>query len=105
VEEAVEECFKNPELEILALKQGSRGSKIYTKEKTVETGIYRIQPVDATGAGDSFDAAFICGLCEGKRIEEAAKMAAAAGAINTAAFGPMEGKISVEAIDKMIKEE
>lgn len=73
VEEAVEECFKNPELEILALKQGSRGSKIYTKEKTVETGIYRIQPVDATGAGDSFDAAFICGLCEGKRIEEAAK--------------------------------
>lgn len=104
VEEAVEECFKNPELEILALKQGSRGSKIYTKEKTVETGIYRIQPVDATGAGDSFDAAFICGLCEGKRIEEAAKMAAAAGAINTAAFGPMEGKISVEAIDKMIKE-
>ena len=45
------------------------------------------------------------GLCEGKRIEEAAKMAAAAGAINTAAFGPMEGKISVEAIDKMIKEE
>ena len=88
VEEAVEECFKNPELEIL-----------------VETGIYRIQPVDATGAGDSFDAAFICGLCEGKRIEEAAKMAAAAGAINTAAFGPMEGKISVEAIDKMIKEE
>ena len=104
-EEAVEECFKNPELEILALKQGSRGSKIYTKEKTVETGIYRIQPVDATGAGDSFDAAFICGLCEGKRIEEAAKMAAAAGAINTAAFGPMEGKISVEAIDKMIKEE
>ena len=105
VEEAVEECFKNPELEILALKQGSRGSKIHTKEKTVETGIYRIQPVDATGAGDSFDAAFICGLCEGKRIEEAAKMAAAAGAINTAAFGPMEGKISVEAIDKMIKEE
>ena len=75
------------------------------QEKTVETGIYRIQPVDATGAGDSFDAAFICGLCEGKRIEEAAKMAAAAGAINTAAFGPMEGKISVEAIDKMIKEE
>lgn len=36
VEEAVEECFKNPELEILALKQGSRGSKIYTKEKRLK---------------------------------------------------------------------
>ena len=105
VKEAVESCFENGELEILALKQGSRGSRIYTREKTVETGVYKIRPVDATGAGDSFDAAFICGLCEGKEIAEAAKMAAVAGAVNTAAFGPMEGEISVETINEMIKKE
>ena len=29
VEEAVEECFKNPESEILALKQGSRVKDLY----------------------------------------------------------------------------
>ena len=73
VEEAVEECFKNPELEILALKQGSRGSKIYTKEKTVETGIYRIQPVDATGAGDSFDAAFTADCVKERELKRRRK--------------------------------
>ena len=32
-------------------------------------------------------------------------MAAATGAVNTAAFGPMEGEISVETINEMIKKE
>ena len=57
---------------------------------------------DATGAGDSYDAAFICGLAEGKSLADAAKMGAAAGALNAAAFGPMEGKISPQTIADMI---
>ena len=36
VEEAVEECFKNPELEILGIKARFWGSKIYTKEKRLK---------------------------------------------------------------------
>ena len=58
---------------------------------------------DATGAGDSYDAAFICGIAEGKTLAEAAKMGAAAGALNAAAFGPMEGKISRESVEEMIR--
>ena len=61
-----------------------------------------MESVDATGAGDSFDGAFISGLAEGKSIEEAAKMGAAAGALNAMAFGPMEGNISRETIEGMI---
>ena len=59
--------------------------------------------VDATGAGDSYDAAFICGLAEGKNVKEAAQMGAAAGALNAAAFGPMEGNISRVTVKEMIK--
>ena len=59
--------------------------------------------VDATGAGDSYDAAFICGLAEGKNVKEAAQMGAAAGALNAAAFGPMEGNISRQTIQAMIE--
>jgi sugar/nucleoside kinase (ribokinase family) len=62
-----------------------------------------VEQKDATGAGDCFDGAFIAGLVQGKSIEDAAKMASAAGALNAAAFGPMEGKISPEAIIKMIE--
>lgn len=102
IEAAVKKCFENPALEILALKQGSRGCTVYTRDSVHTMGIYQVTPLDATGAGDSYDGAFLCGLLEGKPMEEVMKMAAAAGALNTAAFGPMEGNISVETIREMI---
>lgn len=102
VQSAVSWCFDRPNIEIVALKKGSRGCAVYTREEMVEMGVYPVTPVDATGAGDCFDGAFICGLLEGKSLEEAARMASVAGALNTAAFGPMEGEISPAAVRKMI---
>lgn len=105
VEEAVEFCFENPALELLVLKDGSKGCQIYDRSgKRFSFGVYKAKPVDATGAGDSFDAAFLCGLVEGKSIEDAAKLATAAATLNIAAFGPMEGKISRENAEKIIEE-
>jgi len=103
VEKAVEECFKNPSLEIIALKNGSKGCRIFTRDSYFEMGIYPVEVKDATGAGDSFDAAFLCGLCDGKSIEYCAKQASAAAALNTAAFGPMEGKITPAIVKEMIE--
>ncbi len=100
--EAVKAGFENPNLEILALKNGSKGCTIYTRNEVDQVGVYPVEQVDATGAGDCFDGAFISGLLEGKTIKQAAQMAAAAGALNAAAFGPMEGKISQESIQEMI---
>ncbi len=103
IEEAVSTAFENENLEILVLKKGSKGSEIYTaKGLVLEMGVYPVEEADATGAGDSFDAAFICGLAQGKGLEEAARMGAAAGALNAAAFGPMEGDISPETVKKLI---
>lgn len=105
VEEAVKAAFENERLEILILKNGSRGSEIYTRNGLEQKmGVYPVKQVDATGAGDSFDAAFICGLVQGKSLKEAAQMGAAAGALNAAAFGPMEGDISPETVKNMIRE-
>lgn len=104
VEDAVKHCFENKNLEILALKNGSKGSTIYTREESIDIGVYPVVQKDATGAGDSFDGAFISGLLEGKTLAEVGKMAAAAGALNAAAFGPMEGEISPETIYQLINE-
>ena len=103
IEKAVEACFKNPRLEVLALKQGSRGCTVHTRDGVYQMGIYQVEAKDATGAGDSYYGAFLCGLLEGKPMEEVMKMAAAAGALNTAAFGPMEGNISKETVREMIE--
>ena len=104
LDSAVRKAFENENLELLVLKNGSRGSLIYTREGLqIEQGVYKVVQEDATGAGDSYDAAFICGLAEGKSLADAAKMGAAAGALNAAAFGPMEGKISPQTVADMIK--
>ena len=104
VEDAVKVCFENESLEILALKRGSKGCTVYTKDEVIEMGAYPIEAIDATGAGDSFDGAFISGLLDGKPVRDILKMASAAGALNTEAFGPMEGKINPESIKSMIEE-
>lgn len=104
VDAAVKKCFENPNLEILMLKKGSDGSAIYTRDgMVVEQGLYKVESVDPTGAGDTSLGAFLCALLEGKDLKECAKIAAAAGALNVAAFGPMEGDISRETVMAMIE--
>lgn len=102
IEEAVKKCFENSNLEILFLKRGSNGSRIYTRDgQVIEQGLYRVRSVDSTGAGDTSIGAFLCALIEGKDMKECAEVAAAAGALNVAAFGPMEGDISPENVQAM----
>ena len=83
IDKAIAKAFESPNLEILVLKDGSRGSRIYTRKGLeVTQPIYKVVQADATGAGDSYDGAFISGLVEGKTLAEAAKMGAADGGQN-----------------------
>jgi sugar/nucleoside kinase (ribokinase family) len=86
-----------PALEIIHVKLGKRGSRIITREMDIEIPVYPIEKkypiVDPTGAGDSFDAAFISGLAAGLELADAARLAAKAGAINSTVLGPMAGDI------------
>ncbi len=102
VDEAVKRCFEYETLEVMVLKDGSKGSRIYTREEVTEIGAYPVEQLDATGAGDCFDGAFIAGLVKGKSLKEAGHMGAAAGALNAAAFGPMEGRISEKTVREMM---
>lgn len=102
---AIRKAFiENAGLEIIVVKNGSKGAFIYSRDGLeVNQKIFKVVQKDVTGAGDSFDGAFICGLAEGKSLTEAARMGAAAGALNVIAFGPMEGNISRETIKEMIE--
>jgi sugar/nucleoside kinase (ribokinase family) len=64
---------------------------------------FRVREVDPTGAGDCFDAGFLCGLLEGRDLHQSARIAAAAGALNARAFGPMEGRISPQAVASLLR--
>jgi tagatose kinase len=103
VRNGIETLFEQEALELIVLKKGSEGAVIYSREEEITVPVYKVEEVDATGAGDCFDAGFLCGVLEGLSLDECGKLAAAAGALNAAAFGPMEGEISKAAVDKLIR--
>ena len=97
-ERAVKKALQGPKMEIVVLKRGSRGATVYSGSRRIEVPVYPVTEVDPTGAGDCFDAGFVCGLLEGRSLQECAEIASAAGALNAAAFGPMEGDISPQTV-------
>jgi sugar/nucleoside kinase (ribokinase family) len=99
----IDALFEQKPFELIVLKKGSEGAVIYSREEEITVPVYKVEEVDATGAGDCFDAGFLCGILEGLSLEECGKLAAAAGALNAAAFGPMEGAISRTAVEKLMK--
>ena len=106
VEEAVDYLFAQyPSLKLITLKNGSKGSTIYSRDGLVKAPTFKVEQLDATGAGDCFDGAFLASLLQGKNLYEAACNANAAGALNAAAFGPMEGRISPEMVAALISGE
>ncbi len=89
-------------LELLVLKRGSRGCTVFSREGRVEVPAFRIREVDPTGSGDCFDAGFLCGQLQGKDPRESARLAAAVGARNAQAFGPMEGDLSPASVSALL---
>ena len=104
IESAARSLFATyAKLEVIAVKLGSKGCRIITREDDLFIDAIKIKEVDPTGAGDCFDAGFLVGLINGKSLRDSAAIASAAGAINASAFGPMEGELSLHNIQKILQ--
>jgi sugar/nucleoside kinase (ribokinase family) len=108
IEKGIEKLYsENSSLEYINLKLGKKGCSIYTREDKFDISSFHVKNndgIDPTGAGDCFDAGFLCGLLENKSVVESGRTAVAAGALNAAAFGPMEGDISPVSVRKLIND-
>lgn len=85
-------------------KQGSRGAAIITRDDYVRVPGFKVNAIDTTAAGDSFNAGFAFALSEGKSLVECVKFANAVGAISTTALGAQEAMPSNEEVTKFIDE-
>jgi len=89
--------------EIVALKMGRLGSTIYTRGREIYIPGFRVDEVDPTGAGDTYDACFIVGLSRGWSLERIGVYANAAGALSVTRFGPMEGCPTLSEVEDLIR--
>ena len=92
--EARQMCQKDDELEILKeypnkmiMTHGSDGVYYHDGEKVVHCEAFKVQVVDTTGAGDTFNGGLAVGLCEGKSLYDAIQLGQRASAVAIGKMG------------------
>ena len=75
----------------VVVKLGERGALCASRGERWRVSLPPVTPVDATGAGDCFNAGLIAGLLDGLALPRAAALGCAAGALSTQAAGGTAG--------------
>jgi len=88
---------------LVALKMGSEGSLIATKDRRTRVPPFKVDAVDATGAGDTFDGAFLTRLLAGDAPDVAARYANVAAALSTKGYGAVTPIPRVDAVLAALK--
>ncbi|MBM3136747.1 MAG: carbohydrate kinase family protein [Chloroflexi bacterium] len=81
------ERFMEEGVKLAAIKLGSEGSLLATKEKSIFMPCFMVETIDTTGAGDSFSAGVIYGWQQGFELLETATLASTLGALATTVYG------------------
>ena len=89
---------------IVVVKDGAKGTCVYSRREAFRVAPFPAINVDSTGAWDSFDGTFLALLCQGTDIRTAAIYGNAAGAKAVEKLGPMEGNTNRAELDAFIKE-
>lgn len=89
--EEISRFFLDYGVQIVGLKMGERGSYVRTKDEAVREPAYKVDVVDATGAGDAFVAGFLAGYIMGWDLHRCVKLANATGAACVTAIGTTAG--------------
>ena len=91
--------------ETLTVKCGGRGAVGKMGDKIVRVKPLKINPVDTTGAGDSFDAGFLYYfLCKGMSFEDSLRFANAMGALSCLYIGGTGGRITEKDVLRFMHE-
>jgi 2-dehydro-3-deoxygluconokinase len=72
---------------LVALKMAHDGCLIATPTRRMRLPPHKVTAVDATGAGDTFDGAFLTRLLAGDDLEQAGRYANVAAALSTTGYG------------------
>lgn len=102
---SIEECCRDiagrgPKMVVVTL--GARGSACLYDGKFEMIPAYKVDVVDATGAGDTFHGAFIYGMLKGWDTMESARFASAVSAIKCTTIGGRAGLPTLDMVERFI---
>jgi len=85
-------------------KLGSQGCAALEGDRFVAIPAFPVNPVDTTGAGDSFNAGFLHAWLRGKPLRVAMEFAAACGGLSTLASGGSAGQATEQEAERFMTE-
>lgn len=96
-EEAVSDI--SSKVDILVVKRSTKGSFIKKDDEEYNIGIFNVDAIDTTGAGDAYNAGFLYGLLNNYNLEESGIIGSYIAAQSTTKVGATEAIPSIEDID------
>ncbi|MFQ3548944.1 MAG: sugar kinase [Armatimonadota bacterium] len=90
-------------VKVVALKMGDQGCYIKSADEEITIPIFKVDAIDALGAGDAFAAGFLAGLVNGWDLEKTGKFANATGAFCVTALGATTGIKDQKTIEEFIE--
>jgi len=86
----------------VVVTRGARGADLLRRDGSVHhQDAFPVEVVDTTGAGDAFNGALAWGLADGRSIDEAVALGAAAGALATRALGARAALPDREEVERL----
>ncbi|MBS6195523.1 MAG: carbohydrate kinase family protein [Clostridiales bacterium] len=101
-EEAAKDFAKHCGL--VVIKMGKQGSLAVKDGEFYRASSYKVEAIDTTGAGDSFNAGFVYGFLRGKSVEDCLKCGNSCGALSVTALGGNTGFPVEEQLNRFIAE-
>lgn len=86
----------------LFITEGSKGVRYFDGIEEVLVPTYKVQAVDTTGAGDTFNAAFAVALAEGKPLQESIRFANRAASLSVTKFGAQGGMPTRDEVEESL---
>jgi ribokinase len=90
-------------LKMVALEAPGKGDLVLTPDDEFLVPRFKVQAVDATGAGDAYAAGLAVGLAEQLPLQEAARLASATAALATTKIGAQEALPTRKEVERLLR--
>ncbi|WP_153978988.1 ribokinase [Paenibacillus xylanilyticus] len=86
----------------LFITEGSKGVRYFDGAEEILVPTYKVEAVDTTGAGDTFNAALAVALAEGKPLQESIRFANRAASLSVTKFGAQGGMPTRDEVEESL---